>query len=59
MCLQAAEQRLKSLQEGNMSLRTDIGAEEIKLQAASQVLKVSPVIHRLRHEPEKKLPLQM
>ncbi|CAL8470721.1 g10263 [Coccomyxa elongata] len=37
--VQAAEQRLKGLQEGNLSLRTDIGAEEIKLQAASQVLK--------------------
>ena len=55
MCLQAAEQRLKSLQEGNMSLRTDIGAEEIKLQAASQVLKVSLVIHKLWYKPEKRL----
>ncbi|BDA45697.1 hypothetical protein COCOBI_07-4840 [Coccomyxa sp. Obi] len=36
--VQAAVQRLKGLQEGNMSLRTDIGAEQIKLQAASQVL---------------------
>ncbi|KAK9904185.1 hypothetical protein WJX75_006254 [Coccomyxa subellipsoidea] len=36
--VQAAEQRLKSLQEGNRSLRTDIGGEQIKLQAAAQVL---------------------
>ncbi|EIE22728.1 hypothetical protein COCSUDRAFT_63865 [Coccomyxa subellipsoidea C-169] len=36
--VQAAGERIKSLQEGNKSLRTEIGGEQIKLQAAAQVL---------------------
>lgn len=39
--MQAADLRLGLLQQGNRSLRTDIGSDQIKLQAAAQVLQVN------------------